>query len=121
MAIKAFNRPVLRTLDTEINTALEGVAKKYGISLKTGSASFSENSVTFKLEGTIVTDGVAKTKTRMDLELFYPQYVDKQVKVNGKHGQLTGTVVGYKSRAKKYPFIVETAKGRYKMAEQNIR
>ena len=45
---------VLKSLRTEIDAAVAEVAKRHGITFKTGSASYTENRFTFKLEGSVI-------------------------------------------------------------------
>ncbi len=118
-----FTKSNLNTLRRDIDAALEAVAEKHGISVNLGNARFDSTSVAWKLNlATIGGDGVAKTPERTALERLYPQLVDKEVTVNGKGGRkLTGTVIGYKTRGRKYPFIVKTAAGNYKLPEYAIR
>lgn len=121
MSISKFNKANLRQLRADMNQALDAVAQKHGITIKAGNARFTENNVTFKIEaGIIGSDGIAKSKERIALEKLYPQYADKAVKLMGKRGPVSGKVVGYNSRAKKYPFQVETQQGQFKVPESSI-
>lgn len=114
MKITKFDKPTLKDLRPEIDAALAPLAAKYGIKLTAGNASFQANNVTFKLNGTIIdSSGNAKTQERMDLEALHPDLVDKKVSLSGG---VVGTIVGYKTRAKKYPFLVRTSKGVYKIS-----
>lgn len=116
--ITEFNKTNLCTLRDEINEALAAVAEKHNITLNAASATFYGSTMHFKLEGAVIgEDGVAKSKEREALEAFYPQYVDKEVYLGRG---VSGKVVGYSRRAKKYPFLVETPKGVYKIMESDI-
>jgi len=120
--INSFSKANLNELRSDINAALEAVGQKHGISLNLGNARFDSTSVAWKLNlATIGANGMAKTPERTALERLYPQYVDKKVTVNGKPGRISGTVIGYKTRGRKYPFLVKTAQGTYKMPEYSIR
>ena len=117
--ITKFDRAALRMLSTEIDAALAELAAKHGISLHIANGTYFDDTMTFKLKGAVLdTDGVAADPTRIALEKYYPQYVDKAVSLGRK---LRGTVVGYNSRAKKYPFLVKTPKGTYKVAEYDLK
>lgn len=121
MSISKFNKANLRLLRADMNKALDAVAQKHGITIKAGNARFTENNVTFKIEaGIIGNDGIAKSRERIALEKLYPQYADKVVKLMGKRGAVSGKVVGYNSRAKRYPFQVETQQGQFKVPESSI-
>lgn len=117
--IAKFNKPILRMLRTEIDDALAELAKRHGISLHIANGTFYNDTMTFKLKGALLDgDGVAADPLRIALKAYYPQYVDKAISLSRG---LRGTVVGYNSRAKKYPFIVNTPKGSYKVAEHDIK
>ena len=119
--IKAFSKPTLKMLRDEINAALAPVAAKHGIDLHAGNGTFGLANFTLKLNGAVVSDsGVVKDKYRQALEIRYPQYVDKEVRLsNGEKAK----VDGYNSRGKKYPFLATSLSSgkRFKMSEWNIR
>jgi len=115
--ITQFNRTNLKNLRKDLDKALAAVGAQYGIDIKSGSARFSDNNVTFKVEISIVTNGQVKTKGAVDLERYYPQFVGKKVAVNGKQG----TVIEYHSRKHKYPFIVQVGTKNYKVPEYMVK
>ena len=110
-----FDKPGLRLLRTEIDFALAKIGETYGISLTAGNASFNASTVTFKLEGSLLNEsGEAETKEMIELKSFYPHLVGKEVTLSRG---TKGKIVGYSRRAKKYPFILETPKGLFKITE----
>lgn len=112
--ITKFDKPTLRALRTDIDAALAAVGAKHGISLKAGNARFTGDTATFKLECVLLnSDGVAETREMLDLKAFYPQLVNKSVSIGPR---TSGVIVGYKPRAHKYPFLVKTPKGLYKIS-----
>ena len=114
--ITKFDKPTLRALRTEIDLALAAVGAKHGISVTAGSASFRDNSATFKLECALLNSaGVAESKEMVALKECYPELVDKQVTLSRGTG-LTGFIIGYNPRAQKYPFLLQTSKGVYKIS-----
>ncbi len=120
MTINKFDKPTLRKLRDDLQAQVEIVAAANGIKIDVGNASFDATTVTFKLNCvTIGADGVAETKESKALKALYPQYVGKEVTLgNGTQG----TIVGYNSRGKKYPFQVMGVDGRgYKIGEWGIR
>ncbi len=111
--ITKFDKPALKALRVDIDAALAAVGAKHGINLKAGNARFDAKTVTFKLNCALLnSDGVAETKEMMDLKALYPQLVNKQVTLGPR---THGTIVGYKSRAQKYPFLLQTPNGVYKI------
>jgi len=123
MNIQAFDKQNLNAVRKDIDAALAEVAAKYNINLKAGAARYSNNDVTFKLEGTVKNEaGEVVTKGARALKAYYPQYVGKKVTLSGGK---KGTVIEYHSRKRKYPFIVEVATARgttnYKVSEYSIR
>ena len=61
--IESFDRNTCKLMRLELDKALEDVANKFGIKIHTGGASFSDNTVTFKVElATVGTNGVASSK-----------------------------------------------------------
>ena len=123
MSINQFDKPTLRKLSGEIQTAIDAVAKKNGIKIVMGNARLDYPTVMFKLNcTTIASDGTVQTKESKDLARLYPQYVDKAVTLRGKKGLIHGTVVGFKTRGRNYPFLVKTVDGKtYKVGESTIR
>ena len=114
--ITTFDRANLKKLRSDIEAAVATVGAAHGISLTLGSARFSSNNVTMKLEGSIISNGMVKTKGAIALERFYPGYVGKVVKLsNGKKGK----VIEYHSRKSKYPFIVEVGNKRFKLSKHS--
>lgn len=118
--MNTFDRKSVKSLRPEIDAALAAVAAKHGISIKAGGARFSNNNITFKVEvNTIDASGVVETPGARALKAFYPQYVGKKVNLPGS---ITGTVVEYRDRRPKYPFVVETPNGKcYKVGEHYLR
>ena len=115
--ITTFDRANLKKLRSDIEAAVATVGAAHGISLTLGTARFSSDNVTMKLEGSIISNGTVKTKGAIALERFYPKYVGKLVKMsNGK----TGKVIEYHSRKPKFPFIVEAGNKRYKLSKNAI-
>ena len=51
------DRPLLKALRTEMDAALASVAKKYGISIRTGNGSYSQLAASFKVELAVIGKG----------------------------------------------------------------
>jgi hypothetical protein len=104
---KRFDKQVFRTLRPEINDALEKVAARYGIQLKLGNISFTEQNFTGKVEGCLLNDsGEAMTLEATKLNrnaalLKLPKagesfcYLDEKFEAAGltKTGMLLGKMV----------------------------
>jgi|6_EtaG_2_1085325.scaffolds.fasta_scaffold35286_3 hypothetical protein len=120
MRTAELTRKNLKTLRMEIDAALNEVATRNGLEIKLGNGRFSPMNASFKVDVSVVSEeGTVKTKGRMDLEVFYPELVDKNVMLSGRK---TGKVVEYHSRKSKFPFIVACENGkRYKLAEFAVR
>ena len=71
MKIQNFAKGNLQTLRVDMDKALQSVAKKYGITIKAGNASFSGNECTFKVKlNTKGTDGTVITKEAKDFDRY---------------------------------------------------
>lgn len=116
--ITAFDKNNLKVLSAEIETALAAIGEKHGITIKTAGGSYTDETVTFKLDCIVKGEGgVARDKHAVALERFYPKFVGKEVTLNSK----TYTVVGYNTRGREYPFIIKDARGqRYKATERDV-
>ena len=68
-AIKQFDKTNLQALRVEMDSALQAISNKYGITIKAGNASFSGNECTFKVKlNTKGTDGTVITKEAKDFD-----------------------------------------------------
>jgi len=108
--ITEFDRPTIKRLRSEIDDALLELSEKYGIEIKTGSASFSNTNVTFKLElATVGSDGEVNTKEMDDFRHNAWRFGLSEDDL-GKEFTHRGNryrVVGMKPRSPKYPIIAE--------------
>lgn len=112
--IAEFNKFTLRILRVDIDAALASVGAKHGIDLKAGNARFTADSASFKLECSFLnSDGKAETKEMIALKAYHPDLVNKQLSIGRG---ITGTIIGFNTRAQKYPFLLQTPKGVYKIS-----
>ncbi len=123
--ITKFDRSNLKIVRHEMETALKFLEERLGVKVVVGNARFTGSHVTFKVGiATVNSDGVAETKEMLALKAFYPDLVNKAVTVGVANGPpqcgIKGIVIGYSTRAKKYPFIVKTDSGLYKAAESQV-
>ena len=111
--IKEFNKGNLKALRTELDALHKALEKKYGIELKVGNASYSNNEVTFKLKAnTISANGTVVTKEALN----WPLYADlngvghfnvgDKVNLNGSIYEITG----WNTRARKSPVMIKDIK-----------
>lgn len=108
----------IRNLSSEINEALQGLAENHGMVIKTGSASYNSNSVTFKLEcANLDEDGKAITKDVEYWNMYKPSHQIKHVSPGDKvnHFGATAKLIGYNPKARKYPIVIEQNGSRYKI------
>lgn len=126
MKIARFTRGHCATMRDEINEALKQIGEKYGISLKTGDARYSDSNITFKLELSLVNqNGQVITRDAENLKTYAPLLglgsdpYGKQFVSNGKVFKL----VGYKPQSPKYPFIAQCIQSgqQFKFTEQAVK
>ena len=123
MTITKFDKPTLRQIRTDLEKLLELFAESRGINIRVGNARFLDNTVDWKLHMSVIgDDGVVKTNESEALEKFYPQYVGKVVTLHSRKRTVSGTVIGFNSRAHTYPFLVKTENGKtYKVDEDRLK
>ena len=105
-AIKQFDKTNLQTLRVEMDSALQAISNKYGITIKAGNASFSGNECTFKVKlNTKGTDGTVITKEAKDFDCYKGLHgmdhlsVGDTIYIQGSPYILTG----FNTRARKAP------------------
>lgn len=106
--IKEFNKSNLDKIGKDVEKALESVATKYGISIKKGSGSYSDNNFTLKIEmATLSESGEVQSKEMSNFKSYAKvlgmseKDLGKEFKVNGK----TFVLSGYLPRSRKYPLL----------------
>jgi hypothetical protein len=89
-------KDTLRTLASEIELAVQEVAKKHGVQIKRGNGTYTSNTAVLKLDISDIVDGVVEDKTR---EAFLqnakwlgldPLWLDKHMILNGTGFRITG-------------------------------
>jgi hypothetical protein len=105
-AIKQFDKTNLQVLRVEMDSALQAISNKYGITIKAGNASFSGNECTFKVKlNTKGTDGTVITKEAKDFDRYKGLHgmdhlsVGDTIYIQGSPYILTG----FNTRARKAP------------------
>ena len=110
-----FDKTTLKVLREDINEALTIVANQHNIKISVGNCSYLEDSCTFKLECSLP-NALKKTERDLETELEYREQSSIAITLDrtkiaysddGNHYKL----VGYKTRARKNPFIIEKVIG----------
>ena len=109
--ITTFDKNNLKGLRIEMDCVLRELSLKYGITIKTGNASFSSNECTFKVKmNTTNTDGTAITKEAKTWDLYKklthgPLVGLKHLSVGDRITISGNTYIlsGWNTRAKKAP------------------
>lgn len=118
MAITKFTPAVCKKLRTDIDRDLAALGEKHGLKIHAGNASYTENSVTFKVE--CLLDGFDKQADDFGKSCFL---FDLSEDAYGKHFKFRGqtyALVGLKPRSPKYPIIGARAGNRYKLPEEAV-
>ena len=122
--IESFNKPQIVQLRSEIDNALDQVAKKYGITISAGNCSFSGNEANFKLKlNTIGDGGTVITRESKMWDLY-------KSRTNCSHLNIGDTITiqgnsytlsGYNTRARKAPINFTDSRGNgYKCSIQRL-
>tara|TARA_R110002073_G_scaffold212798_1_gene373099 strand:- start:220 stop:615 length:396 start_codon:yes stop_codon:yes gene_type:complete len=109
-----FDKANLQALRVEMDNALKGLEKKFGITIKAGNASYSGNECTFKVKcNTIGTDGTVITKESRDWDRHKGFHnlshlnVGDTITIQGSPYILSG----FNTRARKAPINFKNAAG----------
>ena len=118
MKITSFTKPNLKSLRVDLNSALDKVAKEYGIEITTGNILFSGNNATIKVEASVIGEnGTAMTKEATDFEMYAKLHgINAKVGDTFTHGGKVYTIEGWKSRARKTPIVVGNGGNSYKVS-----
>jgi len=125
MKIENFNRTNVKSLREQLNSELESLANRLGIDISVGNATFTSNSVTFKVNANKISEGgFIITKEAEAWNRHASRYnlnhisVGDDVFCQGKRFTLTG----WNSKAKKYPIEISDSVGvKYKVSIQQFR
>ena len=114
MKITSINRESLRLINNEIDKAIQAVGDKYGISIKTGNASFSPDTATTKVIISVISeDGTVKTPEVKDFDLYKNVFgIKKNLYDTFTFQGDSYTIVGIKASSRKYPVIGKRADGK---------
>ena len=106
--INQFDRTNLRMIREMIDQELADLGERLGVSIKAGSASFTSNNATYKLQiATISEEGEICTKEAEDFKLYCfrwglaPDDLGREFNFRGN----TYTITGAKPRSYQYPIL----------------
>ncbi len=122
MTIKTINRATCGKIRTDLNAALETIGKELGLTIHAGSASYSDTSVTFKVE--CVLEGVDKGKENFERDCFLFDLPESAYKAEFTWNQSTWILEGLKTRSPKFPIIASkkgTSGPNYKLPEKAVK
>ena len=131
MKITEINRDVCKQLRIDMNEAIKAKLEEYGLEGEFLNGSFDDELVTFKVDIKIAGAMDKRDKKLSDSLTWYAQYiaeelgVDKDDILNKEYrmGVTRYKLIGYNSKAKAYPIIMQDIKTgkKYKFAENMIR
>lgn len=139
MKITQINRDVCKKLRVDMNEAIRSKLEEYGLEGEFLNGSFDDELVTFKVDIKIAGAMDKRDKQLSSSLSWYVKYlaedleVDEEEILNKEYSEFSGDtnwrrstyykLVGYNSKAKRYPLIMENTKDgkRYKFPESFIR
>lgn len=131
MKITEINREVCRQLRVDMNEAIRSKLEEYGLEGEFLNGSFDDELVTFKVDIKIAGAMDKRDKKLSDSLTWYAKYiaeelgVDKDDILNKEYrmGVTRYKLIGYNSKAKTYPLIMQDIKTgkKYKFEEIMIR
>lgn len=131
MKITEINRDVCKQLRIDMNEAIKAKLEEYGLEGEFLNGSFDDELVTFKVDIKIAGAMDKRDKKLSDSLTWYAQYiaeelgVDKDDILNKEYrmGVTRYKLIGYNSKAKAYPIIMQDIKTgkKYKFEEIMIR
>jgi hypothetical protein len=112
-----FTKQKIRSIRSEINSLLQGLQQFEGLEINAGKCSFDQDVATFKLEVKIKG---AKSQSEKHLALYADAYGLDLSKIGKEQGK-SFSLVGYNSKASKYPFeMQELATGKLYKASHDL-
>ena len=126
----ALTKTQVSQLRADITKALAAVTAKHGVDFSIGTIRFDADKMSGKLTGVVRGAGGTSVTAPVDLKALALAKVGKRIlgasfdDAAKYHSLSLGTVkvVGYNSRAKAYPFIVQTTGGkRYKVTAMSAQ
>lgn len=101
-------RSLLRAMNDDMEQALKAVAEKHGVSIEVGSARFTSQNATFKVQIAVIgKGGVADTREAQDFRIFATSYGLSPDDLGQifPYGGKELTIVGLSRKSAKYPIL----------------
>jgi len=131
MKITQINRDVCKQLRVDMNEAIRSKLEEYGLEGEFLNGSFDNELVTFKVDIKIAGAMDKRDKKLSDSLTWYAKYIAEELGVNKddilnkeyRMGVTRYKLIGYNSKAKTYPLIMQDIKTgkKYKFEEIMIR
>ncbi len=131
MKITEINREVCKQLRVDMNEAIRSKLEEYGLEGEFLNGSFDNELVTFKVDIKIAGAMDKRDKKLSDSLTWYAKYIAEELGVNKDNilnkeyrmGVTRYKLIGYNSKAKTYPLIMQDIKTgkKYKFEEIMIR
>jgi len=131
MKITEINRDVCKQLRVDMNEAIKAKLEEYGLEGEFLNGSFDNELVTFKVDIKIAGAMDKRDKKLSDSLTWYAKYIAEELGVNKddilnkeyRMGVTRYKLIGYNSKAKTYPLIMQDIKTgkKYKFEEIMIR
>ena len=131
MKITEINREVCKQLRVDMNEAIKAKLEEYGLEGEFLNGSFDDELVTFKVDLKIAGAMDKRDKKLSDSLTWYAKYIAEELGVNKddilnkeyRMGVTRYKLIGYNSKAKTYPLIMQDIKTgkKYKFEEIMIR
>jgi hypothetical protein len=105
--ITSLDRTSLRLISAEMETALAGIAAKYGISIEKAGGTFGYDNAIVKFKLAVSRNGKFVTKERTDFETYAACYglSPKNLGKQFTYGTQKFEIIGLNSRAKRTPIL----------------
>jgi hypothetical protein len=114
-------KDLIRAIRDDVNAALADVARKHGLAMHAGNATFDNNAATFKLVcSTVADNGQTMTPEASAYQKVAGFYGYVPLFSTVKIGADEYTVVGYNSRARRQPILIERNGKVFKASESIV-
>ncbi len=118
--MKEITRASCKVIRNKLNAELVKVGEKLGLVISAGNASYTDTSVTFKVE--CVIEGVDKAKENFERECFLFNLPADAYNKTFHFNRQDWKLVGLKTRSPKFPIIASKVgqSGKYKLPERAV-